>query len=86
MLVENAVKHNIISKAKPLNIEIALEGDQYISITNNLQKKLTNEPSTGFGLQSIRSRYALLSKKEVQIEETKNQFKVRIPILKNEKP
>ena len=83
MLVENAVKHNIISKTKPLIIQITTEEDQYISIKNNIQKKLTNEPSTGFGLQSIQSRYALLSKKEVQIEETADQFIVRIPILKN---
>ena len=84
MLVENAVKHNVISKTKPLHIEIEKEADRYISVTNNIQKKLTNEPSTGFGLQSIQSRYALLSKIEVQIEETENHFKVRIPILKNE--
>ncbi len=83
ILVENAVKHNIISKTKPLNIEIAADTDQYISITNNIQKKLTKEPSTGFGLQSIQSRYALLSKKGVKIEETENHFKVRIPIIKN---
>lgn len=83
MLVENAVKHNIISKIKPLNIEITIEKDQYITITNNIQKKLTSEASTGFGLQSIQSRYALLSKKDVLIEETDNQFKVQIPILKN---
>jgi ligand-binding sensor domain-containing protein len=82
MLVENAVKHNVISKSKPLTIEITKEKDQYISITNNCQKKLTNEPSTGFGLHSIQSRYALLSKKEVEIEESEDQFKVRIPILK----
>ena len=83
ILIENAVKHNVISKSKPLKIKIEKVGDQYISVTNNLQKKLTNEASTGFGLQSIQSRYALLSKKEVQIEKTKNNFIVRIPILKN---
>lgn len=84
MLVENAVKHNIISKTKPLNIEISCDDDQYISVSNNIQKKITSEPSTGFGLQSIRSRYALLIHKKVQIEETETAFKVRIPILKNE--
>ncbi len=84
MLVENAVKHNIISKMKPLIIKIAADEGHYISVSNNRQQKLTKEPSTGFGLQSIQSRYALLSKKGVQIEETDDQFKVRIPILKKE--
>ena len=40
MLVENAVKHNIISKTKPLSIDISADEDQYISITNNLQKEI----------------------------------------------
>lgn len=41
MLVENAVKHNIISRDEPLNIDIRLEEGQYIVVENNLQKKNT---------------------------------------------
>ncbi|MCB9040652.1 MAG: histidine kinase [Lewinellaceae bacterium] len=59
ILVENAVKHNIISKSRPLNIEICA-GGEYITVRNNLQKKIAMELSTGFGLQSIVNRYALL--------------------------
>lgn len=81
MLVENAVKHNVISKKKPLIISLKVFNDE-ILITNNLQKKITKEKSTHFGLQSIQSRYDLLGKKQVKIQETENEFKVIIPILK----
>jgi len=84
ILVENAVKHNIISKTKPLNINIALEENAYLSVSNNLQPKLTPERSTGFGLQSIKARYALLIDKPVKVEEDGFIFKVSIPIIKND--
>lgn len=83
ILVENAIKHNIISKTKPLKIDISVEREDYIVVCNNLQKKLSPERSTGFGLQNIINRYALLSDKKVKIEETAKAFKVGIPIIKN---
>ncbi|MCB0558551.1 MAG: histidine kinase [Lewinellaceae bacterium] len=84
ILVENAVKHNIISKARPLNIEIRA-GDGYITVRNNLQKKIAMELSTGFGLQSIVNRYALLADRPIRIEEGEAYFSVSIPIIKNGK-
>jgi len=80
MLVENAVKHNVISRKKPLKISLKIMEDE-IYIINNLQKKITKDKSTHFGLQSIQVRYDLLGKKQVKIEETKKDFKVTIPIL-----
>ena len=80
MLVENAIKHNVISKSKPLHIHILVK-DGYIEVRNNLQKKLTVERSTGFGLQSISTRYALLTDKKVKIAEEENEFRVGIPVL-----
>jgi two-component sensor histidine kinase len=80
MLVENAIKHNVISKKKPLHISLEIGKDEIV-ITNNLQRKLTQEKSTHFGLKSIQTRYDLLGKKEIKIEETKTDFKVTIPIL-----
>lgn len=83
MLVENAVKHNVISKQDPLMVRI-LRGDSgYITICNNLQKKIVAEASTGFGLESIVKRYGLLSDKKVLIREEKGEFKVSIPIMSN---
>lgn len=81
LLVENAVKHNIISKQKPLMVTIS-GSDDSIVVRNNLQKKLTPEPSTGTGLKNIVNRYSLLTGEPVQIEETATHYTVKIPLLK----
>ncbi len=81
VLVENAVKHNIISKSKPLTVDIFSKNGDYITVTNNLQEKLTQEQSTHFGLQSLITRYDLLGKRKVKVEETKTEFKVHVPII-----
>jgi ligand-binding sensor domain-containing protein len=82
MLVENAIKHNVVSKSKPLNITLTVS-DHSIVVRNNLQKKLTPEKSTHFGLQSIRSRYELLDKPGMQVEVTEAEFIVTLPIINN---
>ena len=81
MLVENAVKHNVVSKTKPLHVRIEQE-DDYLLVSNNLQPKLTAEPSTGFGLTGIINRYALLTDRPVLVEEKEGVFEVRLPLLK----
>jgi LytS/YehU family sensor histidine kinase len=53
MLVENAVKHNVISEKYPLDLYITVDADDYVTVRNNLQPKSKPEPSTQFGLQSI---------------------------------
>ena len=86
MLVENAVKHNVISKGKKLEVVISVSPDgRYLVVSNNLQRKMTAEKSTGFGLQSIARRYELLTDSKIVIEETGDAFRVRIPLIKNEK-
>lgn len=83
MLVENAIKHNVITRDRPLRIEISTDADgRYLSVCNNLQPKLAPERSTGFGLQSIIKRYALLSTQAVVIEANHEDcFCVRLPII-----
>ena len=81
ILVENAVKHNVISKNKPLIVNINMEGDHYIVVTNDIQPKLTKEKSTYFGLQSIVQGYKLLGNKKVKVEENGKVFKVSIPVI-----
>lgn len=80
LLVENAVKHNTISRDRPLEVEIAVNGD-YLSVRNNIQRKITHEPSTGLGLANIISRFKLLTDKPVLIEETEHFFTVSIPLI-----
>ncbi len=81
MLVENAVKHNVYKKNSPLQIEI-LEDDDYLIIRNNLNKRRTMHESTGIGLENISKRYAIESKKEIMIEESRDHFTVKLPKLK----
>ena len=85
MLVENAVKHNIISTHKPLRIRVFIEHDRII-VQNNLQRKgqfTTDEAddSTGVGLQNIRNRYQLLAGERVDVIVTTQQFAVSLPLL-----
>jgi len=81
MLVENAVKHNVIAENRPLDVYITIDEDHYITVRNNLQPKSKTEPSTQFGLQSIIRRYQLLSERKVMVEKDQHTFKVRIPII-----
>ena len=81
MLVENAIKHNAISKDDPLSIGLYDAGN-FIVVENNLQPKtiLRNE-SIKVGLENIKSRYSLLSEKEVVVEKSESSFMVKIPLL-----
>jgi Histidine kinase/Y_Y_Y domain/Two component regulator propeller len=80
LLIENAVKHNIVSKSKPLKIKI-VEEDNKIVVSNNFQPKTNTEPSTKFGLEGITKRYLLLTEKTITIQQTADFFTVKIPII-----
>jgi sensor histidine kinase YesM len=81
ILIENAIKHNIISKDKPLKIKVLWQND-YLIVENNLQEKRILEQSTKVGLQNITNRYKLLSSQPIEIEKTSQFFTVRLPILR----
>ena len=80
LLIENAIKHNVLSQAQPLNIKLTLD-EGYFSVINNLQLKTGVEESTGLGLNNIVKRYQFLSDKPVQIENNNEFFKVSIPLI-----
>lgn len=82
LLLENAVKHNVVTATKPLHIKI-YEEDGYLYVTNNLQEKQVVKKRSGVGLQNIRQRYAILTKKEIHIFKSATEFKVRLPMLIN---
>jgi two-component system LytT family sensor kinase len=79
LLVENAVKHNIISIDQPLHIEIISEGDR-ILVRNNLQLKNVPEPSTKIGLENINQRYMHLAGKTITVDSKYNFFTVALPV------
>jgi len=83
LLIENAIKHNIISTKKPLTISITINEEQnLIKVTNTLQKKSKVISSTKVGLENITKRYKLLTEKElVNIEEFEDTFQVSLPLL-----
>lgn len=81
LLIENAVKHNVITKKSPLKITIDND-NEYLNITNQLNTKKTNERSTKTGLKNIHQRYGFFTKLPVLIERSDEFFKVRIPIIK----
>ena len=80
LLLENTIKHNVVSEKKPLHIKIFIK-DNYLVVENNLQKKEVLQDRKGVGLQNIVNRYGLLSQRKVIIEETESYFSVLIPIL-----
>ncbi len=80
LLLENAVKHNIVTPTKKLFISIT-EKDGNLLVTNNLQTKKVINPSTGVGLQNIRQRYQLLTNRPVFINKDELNFTVSIPLL-----
>lgn len=80
LLLENTIKHNVVSEQKPLRIKIYVE-DNYLIVENNLQKKEVLQDRRGVGLQNIVDRYGLISERKVLIEERIDNFKIKIPIL-----
>lgn len=80
LLVENAIKHNVISRDKPLVVRITQTEKQLI-IINPLQPKANSEASTGFGLRSIRDRYKLLSDIPIQISQLEQHYQIGLPLL-----
>ncbi len=80
MLFENAIKHNVISNGKPLDIQVFTDNGHLV-VRNNLQKKNQVMDSTGVGLQNIMDRYRMLSAQDVKVDISAEYFSVGLPIL-----
>ena len=80
LLLENAVKHNVISEQKPLHIKIYIDNDVLV-IQNNYQKKSVLQDGQGVGIQNIISRYDIITDRKVTIEQNENTYTVKLPIL-----
>ncbi|GAA4278700.1 sensor histidine kinase [Aquimarina mytili] len=81
LLIENAIKHNIVSRAKPLIIHVEIK-DNHLVVRNKIQTKSTQIPSTKIGLKNIEKRYALTSSTLPVIKNDGDQFMVSLPLLK----
>ncbi|MCX2720283.1 2TM domain-containing protein [Lentiprolixibacter aurantiacus] len=84
LLLENAVKHNVVTGSKPLHIKV-FEEDGYLVIHNNLQEKSVVKRSSGVGLRNIQQRYQILTDRQVVIDKSIDAFQVSIPMLTRQK-
>jgi sensor histidine kinase YesM len=81
MLIENAIKHNVVSQNNPLEISVYTEDKKYLVVENPLRPKIDNEKSTGIGLQNIKTRFMILSGKEVIVIKENDKFTVKLPLF-----
>jgi len=86
ILVENAVKHNALSKSSPLYIEIFSTVGNKLVVSNNLQRRNVQAASNKIGLQNIRDKYKLLNVPGFQIMEDVKNFTVILPLIWNSRP
>jgi len=80
ILIENALKHNIVDRDKPLKVEILTIGD-YLVVSNNLQLRKLVETSNKQGLDNLKSLYRFLTEQPVIIEKSEERFAVKVPLL-----
>jgi two-component system LytT family sensor kinase len=83
MLVENAVKHNVLSKNKPLLIDIFTTAGNKLVVSNNLQVRTVKGPSNRIGLENIRTKYELMNYSDFHILQDKKSFSVVLPLIWN---
>jgi len=80
LLIENAVKHNTVSKAHPLKVRIGRNGN-HIETTNSLRLKRAGDHSSGMGLENIKQRYSFFTNDPIEIIRSDKEFNVKVPIL-----
>jgi len=80
VVLENAIKHNIVNETKPLKIEISHQGSSLI-VKNNLQPKISSGVSTGLGLRNLVKRYALIGKLEPEFYVENNFYIAKLPLI-----
>ncbi len=81
LLVENVVKHNVLSKNKPLVIDIFTTAGNKLVVNNNLQRRTIKAPSNKVGLDNIRAKYDLLKQPGFQVMEDDKNFTVVLPLI-----
>jgi len=81
LLIENAIKHNIMAKSNPLHIDIFIDEKNFLNIVNNLQERPSQIISTGVGLKNIQNRYLLLNNTEPIFEKTNTHFIAKVPLI-----
>ncbi|MDX8341639.1 histidine kinase [Draconibacterium sp. IB214405] len=84
MLVENAIKHNAATRKDPLLITIHFEGMDKLVVRNDLRQRMQLAASSKIGLKNLNERCKLILKRDVEIQETEDEFVVKVPLKLNE--
>jgi len=82
ILIENAIRHNEISRKNPLEVSIVAKSNRVI-VSNNINQKISPEPGTGIGLVNLSNQYKLLAGKEIVITKESNHFNVELPLFES---
>jgi len=83
VVLENAIKHNIVNHSKPLHINISAD-DRTLVVTNRLQPKISTTASTGVGLKNLTRRYSLITRREPRFTVEDNHYIARLPLINTE--
>jgi LytS/YehU family sensor histidine kinase len=83
LLVENVVKHNVLSKTKPLSIDIFTTAGNKLVVNNNLPRRSAKAPSNKVGLENIKAKYELLKQPGFRVIEDAKNFTVVLPLIWN---
>lgn len=82
LLVENAVKHNVVSADQPLRIHLSTDDRGWLTVSNTLQRRPANRiNSTQKGLLNILAKYQLLGQATPTVSETGDTFMVSLPLI-----
>ena len=83
-LIENAIKHNVVSSKQPLTIRIHTDNDNHLIVSNKIQPKIGKEEGTGIGLANLSERYRIKWNENVEIFDDGKIFSVTLPLKLNE--
>lgn len=81
LLVENAIKHNKVTKAHPLAVHICSEGE-YVVVKNTLQRRKESLTSTGIGLNNLNARYEMLADTKPMFLQINQEYVAKLPLIK----
>ena len=82
-LIENAIKHNVISTRQPLTVRVSTDDKGQLTVSNAIQHKVTNEDGSGIGLANLVARYRLKWEENVEISDNGMFFSVTLPLKEN---
>ena len=81
LLIENVIKHNIISTSSPMNIWVEMNANKKTIIVRNTLNRKTNSEGTGIGLVNLNERFKILANCEIEIEQNEKEFMVILPLI-----